>query len=118
MPDFNYLAREATGKQVTGTLSAVSEQDALSNLAGRSLFPIRLTVSADSQKQASTGARRVPARILSVFYNQMADLLKSGVPLLRSLKLLEEQTSHPALKFVIQDVREQVADGNRLNDAM
>jgi general secretion pathway protein F len=118
MPDFDYLARETSGKQVAGTLSAASEQDALISLAGRSLFPIRLTVSASTQKQAAAGSRRVPSRFLTVFYNQLADLLKSGVPLLRSLQLLEDQTSHASLKFVIQDVREQVADGNRLNESM
>lgn len=118
MPDFDYLARETSGRQVTGTLSAASEQDALSTLAGRSLFPIRVSVSAASQKQAAAGARRVAGRHLTVFYNQLADLLKSGVPLLRSLQLLEDQSSNPSLKFVIQDVREQVADGTRLNDAM
>ncbi|MFN8707112.1 MAG: type II secretion system F family protein [Planctomyces sp.] len=118
MPDFDYLARETTGKQVTGTLSAVSEQDALSILAGRSLFPVRVTITAASKKQANVGSQRVSARHLTVFYNQMADLLRSGVPLLRSLQLLEDQTSQPSLKLVIQDVREQVADGSRLNDAM
>ena len=64
------------------------------------------------------GSKRVPAKYLTVFYNQLSDLLRSGVPLLRSLQLLEDQTSHPALKFVVQDVREQVAEGTRLNDAM
>lgn len=118
MPDFEYTARELSGRQVTGILSASSEQDALTTLAGRSLFPVRVAVSVASQKQAAAGARRVAGRFLTVFYNQLADLLKSGVPLLRSLQLLEDQTSNPSLKFVIQDVREQVADGSRLNDAM
>ena len=118
MPDYKYLARELTGKQVTGTLTASSEKDALANLAGRSLFPINVVQTEQSKQQSSGGSRRVPAKFLTVFYNQLADLLKSGVPLLRSLQLLEDQTSHPSLKFVIQDVREQVADGTRLNDAM
>lgn len=118
MPDFKYIARELTGKQVSGTLSASSEKDALANLAARSLFPVSIALTDQSRQQASSGSRRVPARLLTVFYNQLADLLKSGVPLLRSLQLLEDQTSHPALKHVVQDVREQVADGTRLNDAM
>jgi len=118
MPDFKYLAKELTGKQVSGTLTAVSEKDALSNLAAKSLFPISVVLTDESKQQASVGSRRVSAKYLTVFYNQLADLLKSGVPLLRSLQLLEDQTSHAGLKSVIQDVREQVADGTRLNDAM
>ncbi|MCA9036995.1 MAG: type II secretion system F family protein [Planctomycetaceae bacterium] len=118
MPDFEYIARELSGKQVTGTLSASTEQDALTALAGRSLFPVRVSLSEGSKKQAATGSKRVGLRHLTVFYNQLADLLRSGVPLLRSLQLLEDQTSNPSLRYVIQDVREQVADGTRLNDAM
>jgi general secretion pathway protein F len=118
MPDFKYSARELSGKQVSGTLTAASEKDALASLASRSLFPLNVTLTDQSKQQAQTGSRRVPSRYLTVFYNQLADLLKSGVPLLRSLQLLEDQASNASLKYVIQDVREQVADGNRLNESM
>lgn len=118
MPDFEYLARELSGRQVSGSVTAASEQEAVAVLTGRSLFPVRVGLSVSSQKHTAVAARRVAARHLTVFYSQLADLLKSGVPLLRSLQILEDQTSHASLKFVIQDVREQVADGTRLNEAM
>ena len=118
MPDFKYLAKELTGKQVSGTLTAASEKDAIAGLAAKSLFPISVALTEQSRQQASTGSRRVSAKYLTVFYNQLSDLLKSGVPLLRSLQLLEEQSSNLNLKSVIQDVREQVADGTRLNESM
>jgi general secretion pathway protein F/type IV pilus assembly protein PilC len=53
-----------------------------------------------------------------VFYSQLADLLRSGVPLLRSLELLEKRTSQPALQRAVRLVKEQVADGTHLADAM
>ncbi|MEZ6130906.1 MAG: type II secretion system F family protein [Planctomycetaceae bacterium] len=118
MPDFDYIARELTGKQVTGTLTAGSEKDALAALQTQSLFPMKIGLSEAARRQVVTGSKRVPGKYLTVFYNQLADLLRSGVPLLRSLQLLEDQTSNAALRFVIQDVREQVAEGTRLNDAM
>lgn len=118
MPDFDYTARELSGKQVAGTLTAGSEKDALAALQTQSLFPIKIGLSEAARKQVVKGSRRVPGKFLTVFYNQLADLLRSGVPLIRSLQLLEDQTSHPALRFVIQDVRENVSEGTRLNDAM
>ncbi len=118
MPDFDYIARELSGKQVAGTLTATSEKDALSVLQSKSLFPMSIGMSEETRKQVVSGSKRVPGKYLTTFYNQLADLLRSGVPLLRSLQLLEGQTSHPALKFVTQDIREQIADGSRLNDAM
>ncbi|MFK7819307.1 MAG: type II secretion system F family protein [Planctomycetaceae bacterium] len=118
MPDFNYIAREATGGQVTGTLTAGSEQEALSSLAARSLFPVRVDMAKESVSQAKQDGRRVASKHLTPFYSQLADLLKSGVPLLRSLQLLEGQSSNPALKYVINDVKDQVAEGTRLFEAM
>ena len=51
-------------------------------------------------------------------YSQLADLLHSGVPLLRSLELLERQSTNPTLQAVIRDVRARVADGTGLAQAM
>jgi general secretion pathway protein F len=119
MPDFAYIARELTGQQVTGTVSASSQQDALAMLSSRQLFPVKvdLAVQPGGAKRSLFG-RRVSARQLAVFYSQLADLLKSGVPLLRSLELLEDQTSNVAFQQVLQDVREQVADGTRLAESL
>ena len=118
MPDFDYIARDMSGQQMTGTIAASNEQDALSSLASRSLFPMKVDLAKESVAQAQQLGRRVSASQLTAFYNQLADLQKSGVPLLRSLQLIERQTSKPALKFVIQDISEQVADGTRLNESM
>ena len=118
MPDFQYIAREATGRQVAGLLTAASKQEALSALAGKALFPVSIDMAAESKTQRAHGGGRVRARYLAVFYTQLGDLLRSGVPLLRSLDLLERQTTNKSLKTVIQDVREHVADGGRLADSM
>jgi general secretion pathway protein F/type IV pilus assembly protein PilC len=60
----------------------------------------------------------VRRRNLAVMYGQLSDLLRSGVPLLRSLEILERQSVQPALAEVLHAVREQVADGKTLADAM
>jgi len=118
MPDFTYTARESTGQQVDGVLTATNEKEALASLASRQLFPIKVMLAESSKAQQKQVGRRVPSRYLAIFYSQLADLLKSGVPLLRSLELLERQSNHAALKVVVQDVRDQVADGSRLFDSM
>ncbi len=118
MPDFQYIARELSGQQVSGVIAATSQQDALALLSARQLFPVRVDPAESAKVQQRAAGRRVRARHLAVFYSQLADLLKSGVPLLRSLELLEKQATVPALQFVLEDVREHVADGTRLFDAM
>jgi general secretion pathway protein F len=118
MAEFRYVARELSGRQVVGTISAASEREALGSLAAKSLFPVSIDMADSAKAHQANKRRRVPARILAVFYTQLADLLRAGVPLLRSLDLLVKQTRHVTLKLVVQDVRDQVADGTRLAEAL
>lgn len=118
MPDFQYKAREMSGQQVSGVLTAATEREALATLTAKQLFPLQVSLAASSQAAEKQKNRRVPSKYLTIFYTQLADLLKSGVPLLRSLELLSQQSTHSALKVVVSDVRDQVAEGSRLYDAM
>ncbi len=118
MPDFHYTARELSGQQVTGVLSAATEHDALASLAKRQLFPVRVGLADSAKSQQKYAGKRVKPRVLAVFYTQLADLLKSGVPLLRSLDLLHKQATNPALKLVLEEVRAQVAEGTPLFESM
>lgn len=118
MPDFQYIARQTSGQQVSGVLTAGSQQEALASLASRQLFPMSVSLAESAKTQQRNVVRRVASKHLAVFYSQLSDLLKSGVPLLRSLALLQRQTTNPALKAVLQEVHDQVADGSRLYEAM
>ena len=116
MPEFTYVARDSNGQRITGVLSAAERREALATLASRSLYPVE--VRAQTVKEAPRRVRRVPAHLLSVTYAQLADLLRSGVPLLRSLEVLQKQTSHAGLKYVLEEVHRQVEDGATLAQAM
>ena len=118
MAEFRYIARELSGQQVEGTVSAASEREALGSLAARNLFPVSIDLADAAKAHLANKRRRVPARVLAVFYTQLADLLRAGVPLLRSLDLLVKQTRQMTLKLVVQEVRDQVADGTRLAEAL
>src|SRR5205809_732324 len=117
MPDFTYLARSPNGQQATGTLSGGSERDIMMQLDQKGLFPVSIKPLKKAKVGGATG-KRVKARILCTVYSQLADLLHSGVPLLRSIEILERQSSTPALSEVLKDIRAQVSDGTSLADAM
>lgn len=117
MPDFTFVALAKTGQRSTGTITANTERDAAQQLDARGMFPIEVRVT----RSASAGGRfrlGVGGRHIAAFYAQLADLLHAGVPLLRSLELLERQSSHPRLAAVIKEVRLKVADGTGLAQAM
>jgi type II secretory pathway component PulF len=117
MPEFTYEALTSTGQKNQGSLVANTEREVMAMLDARGLFPLRIS----APRAAGGGSRwglKVRAKYMTVFYSQLADLLRSGVPLLRSLDILERQSSLPALKEVIREVRAKVADGTSLGEAM
>jgi len=116
MPDFTYTARDAVGARVSGEISAGSEREALSMLAGRSLYPT--DIRADSATGQGRTVKRVPAQLRATTYSQMADLLRSGVPLLRALAVLRVQTKHAGLAHVLGEVHHRVEQGATLAEAM
>lgn len=120
MPDFVYEALARTGQKSTGLLTANSEREAALILDGRGLFPIKIAPAKTAAAGARLGLfrRGVKGRELATLYSQLADLLHSGVPLLRSLELLERQSPNPTLQSVVRDVRLKVADGSGLAQAM
>jgi type II secretory pathway component PulF len=117
MPDFAYIARDLTGNRVEGTLAAGNEREAAAALSGRDLFPLKVA-TADGRAAGAKRSPRVSARVMASTYSQLSALLGSGVPLLRSIEVLREQTPHKNLAFVLEDVHSRVQEGTTLADAM
>ena len=107
-----------SGQEVKGLLTAGTETEVVSTLSSRELFPLRIELAESARADDRLRGRRVKARDLATFYSQLSDLLRSGVPLLRSLELLQRQSRNKVLKVVLQEVRDEVADGTRLAEAL
>jgi len=119
VPTFSYKARNSTGTQVTGTLIADSSMAAARMLDERSLLPIEVEEEKAARGSLLTGgSRKVSLSKVGQMYEQLADLLRAGVPILRSLEVLAGQTSSPALGQVLREVRDDVSGGDALADAM
>lgn len=117
MPDFAYEAMTNAGVKNTGTVTANNEREAASMLDARGLFPISVKLVAERAASFGFGGG-VPKRQLATAYSQLADLLHTGVPLLKSLEILSRQTTNPRLSAVFNDVRLKVSDGTGLAQAM
>ncbi len=116
MPDFAYVARTTTGQRVEGVLSAGTQREALLALSGKDLFPVQVKASGGKVSQA--GSLKVRPQAMSQFYVQMAALLRSGVPLLRSLEVLGRQSTNPTLKKIVDDLHARITEGDSLAEAM
>jgi len=114
MTNFQYSAFDSTGRRVAGMVTGASEQAVLAELESRELVP----VSVSPARSRLMLRRGVGARTLGTAYAQLADLLKAGVPLLRSIRLLGRRRANPKLGEVFRDLADQVADGEELARAM
>lgn len=115
MPDFAYTARNMKGEMISGMLAANTEREAINILSGQSLFPLK--VSEKVARQQAFGGR-INAQTMSTFYTQMSGLLKSGVPLLKSLRILAEQSTSQKFKIILEDIQSRVEDGESFGDCL
>jgi general secretion pathway protein F/type IV pilus assembly protein PilC len=116
MPAYAYIARDAKGQKQTGSLDAPSEREAISMLTSKSLFPVE--VKTDTAALQAASSKHVSAQVMTGIYSQLASLLRSGVPLLKSIAILRDQSSNPTLKVVLGEVHSRVEEGTSLADAM
>jgi len=114
MATFQYQARTSSGDVVAGAIQADNEQAAARALDERKLYPIRLT----EQKPQRVETGKVRLRDIGIMYGQMADLLRSGVPLVRSIDTIARASSNPRLAAVMRKVGEGVSGGKELAEAM
>ena len=117
MPQFSYTARTVSGEDVTGRITAPSKRETLVALAEQSLFPMHVE-PADAGPRRWAVRRRIKPQLVATNLSQLADLLQNGVPLLKALDILAEQAAQRELAEVLADVRDRVAEGMSLEEAM
>jgi len=119
MATFSYKAKTNAGQTVDGVLTADSQQAALRILDDRALFPISVTEGSQASKAALTGRKKkLKLKVLTSFYSQLADLLRAGVPVLRSIDVLSRQESNLLLTEILKEVHNDVSGGETLADSM
>ncbi len=99
-----------------GTIQADNEAAVARSLGEQQLFPVE--VKEQGSVTARTGARKVRLRDLALFYQQLSDLLRASVPLLRALDTLRRTVSSKRLAEVLNDVHSQVGEGQTFADAL
>ena len=118
---FTYEAIDATGVIRKGSIDSENADAAAQALAGQKLIPISVAGTGQGMQRdikIPGFEKRTSLKDLAVMSRQFASMTSSGLTLLRSLGILEEQTSKPKLKAAIGQVRTDVQDGTTLSKAM
>ncbi len=129
MPTFQYEAMDSTGLEVKDTIEAPSEAEAQTMIREKGFYVTKIREQ-ERKKKAQAAKKKaeenkkaftiggVPSKKLTMFTRQLSTLQDAGLPILRSLRILEGQNRPGALKNALMDVIEDIESGNTLSEAM
>jgi type IV pilus assembly protein PilC len=132
MATFVYEALNSAGKPQKGTVDAGTTEEAIQRIKAQGYYPTSVreqqakkadqaAMSAGQKKKKKGGSFSiggVSAKILTTFTRQLSTLQDAGLPLLRSLQILESQQKPGKLKNILLGVCEEVEGGTSLSEAM
>ena len=127
MPVFNYEALDSQGVGVKDIVEALSEKEAISKIRNMGYFPTKVRASTGAKKATVKAARpkarrgaggKVKIKLVTQFARQLSTLQDAGLPILRSLRILEEQQKAGTFKKVIGYVSDDIEGGSTLSEAL
>jgi len=131
MPTFKFEAMDTTGSEVKDSIDAINEEEAQQKIKQMGYFVTKLTAVGSGGKAGKgkgKGKKRrkkggtftiggVSNKQLTTFTRQFSTLQDAGLPVLRSLKILEHQMKPGVLKNALMDVVDDVESGSTLSEA-
>ena len=129
MPMFKYEALDAQGVGVKDEVEALSQKEALSKIRNMGYFPTKVEQAGAKKKAAAAKAAARPRRrrgasggvkrkLVTQFARQLSTLQDAGLPILRSLRILQEQQKSGTFKRVIGYVADDIEGGATLSEAL
>ncbi len=123
MPAYNYRAATLEGKIIEGTMEASDDGTVALKLQEMGLLPVQIgsaarMLSLKREIEWPWKRKKIRRKDLLVFTQELHTLVRSGLPLDRSLAVLSQLAESPAMSEVIQDVLKEVKGGKSFSEAL
>ena len=118
MSIYAYKAKDGPGRTVQGEVDAASRAGAVAAIDDLGYSPVWVREKRVAKGRRGSLARRVRERDVTVFTNQLASLTRSGVPILRALSTIRDQTENARLAAIVGRLEATIRDGSMLSGAM
>ncbi len=126
MPTYQFEAMDATGKEIRDVIEAATEEEAQATIRQMGYFVTKISEKKAPKKAERFAPKkrktftigRVSAKQLTTFTRQFSILQDAGLPVLRSLRILENQARPGPLKNALIDVCDEIESGATLSEAM
>ena len=125
MATFTYEAMNQAGQEVKDEIEAPSAEDALAKIRNLGFFPTRLREKGGTKAKAATGGKkksagfsigRVSTKQITLFTRQLSTLQDAGLPILRSLNILQDQQKPGLMKNILRTMAEDIEGGTTLSE--
>ncbi|MCP4634177.1 MAG: type II secretion system F family protein [candidate division Zixibacteria bacterium] len=117
MPLFEYKGKTMAGSPIQGTLNAKNRQELERILRKRRILATDVSKK-PSQINISFGQKKVKKIDVSRFTRQFSTMISAGLPMVQCLEILAQQSENPAMRKVINEIKEGVQGGATLSEAM
>ncbi len=121
MPTFTYKAKDQKGEIIQGTLEAENRAAVVTRLQAMGFYPFLINAEFKKKETGSFGGLlkgKVKTADLATFNRQLSDLLSAGVPLVKSLGIILNQTDNEQLRIILQEINNDVSQGDTLAKAL
>jgi type IV pilus assembly protein PilC len=126
MPTYQFEAMDATGAEIKDVIDAPSEEEAQATIRQMGYFVTKIAVKKGTAAKTGGGSKKkrgfaiggAKTKHISLFTKQLSILQDAGLPILRSLRILEVQQKPGRLKNALADVCEEIEGGATLSEAM
>ena len=120
MPKFQYKVKKAAEGVTTGVMEAESRRAVVSQLRDLGFFPISVEEYSETETRDSLRATlsRIRLKDRNYFFRHLANLLQSGMPILRALGTLQEQATNPKVRAMMEDLHDSVEHGSSFAEAL
>ncbi len=120
MKTFKYKAKKNLQETVEGVLVAESKDEVIDQINSMGFLPVEINEERssdvkESNKRISLFLKKISSRERAIFYGQLAKLVKSGVPILRTLTIIRDQTGNEYFKEVLNGIQRGVKEGSSLS---
>lgn len=121
---YAYTGRDSSGKLVKGRVDAAGEASVVSRLRTMGIAPVsiqQVTGGTGLNRDISMGGlfdKKVTIKDLAVMSRQLATMIGAGLPLLKSLTILADQSENPKLASTLDEVRAAVEEGSTFSDGL
>lgn len=119
MAFFKYKAKDGPERIVEGKIEASSREEAIRRIEELGYFPLKIEEVSEEEFQRVISQRgKVYPREITLFSRQLATLIKSGVPILRGLTILGEETTNPYFRNIIASISQELKEGAKFSEAL